>query len=639
MEEHLITALAGIIVLGVGAQWISWRLHLPSILMLLIIGFLAGPVTGFLHPDKIFGDLLFPAVSISVGLILFEGGLSLRLRELKETGSSVIGLITLGAGITWALAALLATYVLDMDFRVAILLGAILTVTGPTVIQPLLRQIRPKTAVGNTLKWEGILIDPVGATLAVLVYEAIVALEAEEAAIAVAGVIVKTLLVGGIIGVAAGFAIMVLLRRRWIPDFLQSPVALMTTIGAFALCNHFQTESGLLGVTVMGVFLANQRSADIRHIVEFKENLRVLLLSFLFIILAARLEISDFLRLPWESAFFLAALIVVIRPLAVAFSTLGSKLSWAERLFVAWMAPRGIVAAAVASVFALRLSSLDRQLVNADLLAPVTFLVIVGTVTVYGLTSGLVARLLKVSSPNPQGLLMVGAHVWARALAKEIQNEGIAVRLVDRNWNNVSNARLEGLSAYYGSILAERTAEELDLAGIGRLLALTSNQETNSLAALHFIEIFGRSEVYQLSAEKAETGKRTAVARQLRGRILFAPDLTYSQITRLYARGWVFKKTPLTKEFTFQDFTSRHGEDAIPLMTIEDGKKLRLMTASDPPKPQPGQVVLSLMRPQPKTPPKAREEQKDEAREDQSLPGVPDENQQAEAAPPATRET
>lgn len=635
MEEHLITALAGIIVLGIGAQWISWRLHLPSILMLLIIGFIAGPVTGFLHPDEMFGELLFPIVSLSVGLILFEGGLSLRLRELKETGSTVISLITLGAAVTWALVALLAIYVLDMDFRVAILLGAILTVTGPTVIQPLLRQIRPKSGVGNALKWEGILIDPVGATLAVLVYEAIVALEAEEAAIAVAGVIFKTLLVGGIVGVAAALAIMVLLRRRWIPDYLQSPVALMTTMGAFALCNHFQAESGLLGVTVMGVFLANQRSADIRHIVEFKENLRVLLLSFLFIVLSARLELEDFTRLPWESAFFLAALILIVRPVAVGLSTLGSKLSGAERLFLAWMAPRGIVAAAVASVFALRLSGLDRQMENVDLLAPVTFLVIVGTVTVYGLTSGTAARLLKVSSPNPQGVLIVGAHVWARALAKEIQNEGIAVRLVDRNWNNVSNARLEGLPAYFGSILAERTAEEVDLSGIGRLLALTTNQETNSLAALHFSEIFGRSEVYQLSAEKAETGERTAVARQLRGRILFAPDFTFSQITRLYARGWVFKKTPLTKEFTFKDFTSRHGEEAIPLMTIEDGKSLRLMTASDPPRPQPGQVVLSLMKPQPKAPPRARED-KAGAGEGDSLPGVPEELQRSEEPPSGT---
>ncbi len=303
---------------------------------------------------------------------------------------------------------------------------------------------------------------------------------------------------------------------------------------------------------------------------------------------------------------------MVVRPIAVGLSTLGTKLSWPERIFLAWMAPRGIVAAAVASVFAIRLSSLDRELQNVDLLAPVTFLVIVGTVAFYGLTSGPVARWLKVALPNPQGLLMVGAHVWARALAKEIQNEGISVRLVDRNWNNVAHARLDGLSAYYGSILAEHTAEEIDLAGIGRLVALTTNHETNSLAALHFSEIFGRSEVYQLAAEKAESSERTTMARQLRGRILFAPDLTYSQITRLYARGWIFKKTPLTKEFTFKDFLSKHGEDAIPLMTLEDGQKLRLITASESPKPQPGQSLLSLMKPQAKAPPKAKNQNVEE---------------------------
>ena len=398
MTENLLIAVASIITLGIAAEWFAWRIGLPSILVLLVFGFLAGPLTGFLDPDVMLGDLLFPIVSISVAVILFEGGASLRIGELRQIGGVVRNLVTIGVALTWVLAATAAYLFLGLDPAAAALLGAILVVTGPTVIVPLLRQMRPVPQVASTLKWEGILIDPIGAVLAVLVFEAVVAGGLERATAAVLLGLLKTLLIGGL-AAALGVGILVfLMDRQWVPDFLQSPLALMVVVTAFAASNAMQSESGLLTATLMGVALANQKAVEVRHILEFKENLRVLLISSLFILLAARLELSDLARIGLPELAFLATLVLVIRPLSVAVSTLGSELEWRERIMVAFVAPRGIVAAAVSSMFALELAHAGHE---AYQLASLTFMVIIGTVAIYGLGSTPLARLLGVSKPDP----------------------------------------------------------------------------------------------------------------------------------------------------------------------------------------------------------------------------------------------
>jgi NhaP-type Na+/H+ or K+/H+ antiporter len=317
LTENLLIAVASIITLGIVAEWFAWRIGLPSILVLLVFGFVAGPLVGFLDPDLMLGDLLFPIVSISVAVILFEGGASLRMRELRKIGGVVRNLVTIGAAATWVLASTAAYLFLGLDAAVAALLGAILVVTGPTVIVPLLRQMRPVPQVASTLKWEGILIDPIGAVLAVLVFEAVAAGGLERATVAVLLILLKTVLIGGLLAAVGVGILMLLLDRYWVPDFLQSPLALMVVIAAFALSNLLQAESGLLTATLMGVALANQRAVDVKHILEFKENLRVLLISSLFILLAARLELSDLTGIGWPEVTFLAVLILLIRPLSV----------------------------------------------------------------------------------------------------------------------------------------------------------------------------------------------------------------------------------------------------------------------------------------------------------------------------------
>ncbi len=594
MERHLLE-LAGLIGLGIGATWLSWRLGVPSILLLLIAGFLAGPVAGVLDPDALLGDLLFPIVSLSVAIILFEGGLSLDIKELKDIGRVIRNLATIGVLVTWVGATALAHVLLGFSLGVATLLGAILVVTGPTVIIPLLRHVRPAARIGSTAKWEGIVNDPIGAILAVLVFEAIVAGGGSHMSGAVLGV-VKALGAGIVFGLLGAGTLVYPLRRYWIPDFLQNPAALAVAVAAFTLSNTVQTESGLLAVTVMGSTLASQKQVSVRHIVEFKENLRVLLISILFIVLAARVPLSVLASTRGSSLAFLAALILLVRPLSVAAATWRTELNWRERCFLGWLAPRGIIAAAVSSVFALELARIGHP--EAQRLIPITFLVIVGTVIVYGISAAHVARRLGLASPNPQGLLVAGADDWVRSLAELLQSQGYRVVLVDSNWSHVAAARSTGLTAQYGNILAEQAMDELELDGIGRLLAMTPNDEVNALAALHFKEMFGSSNVFQLVPESATAGgDDPTIPQHLRGRFLFGNAATYHTLATRIGAGGVFKKTTLSDEFEFEDYLTQHGDTVLPLFIIKDTGALDVVVTTGLPSPKQGQAVISLVGP------------------------------------------
>lgn len=602
---HPLWQLTAILGLGIGAQWLSWRFKLPSIFLLLVVGFVAGPVTQFLDPDALLGDLLFPVVSLSVALILFEGGLSLDISELKEIGRVVRNLISIGALVTWVGAGSLAYVLLDFDLALSALLGAILVVTGPTVIGPLLRHIRPRAAVGSTVKWEGIVNDPIGAILAVLVFDVIVAGGFEGAANAAALGIVRAVAAGGLLGIAGATVVVILLKRYWVPDFLQNPVTLGLVVIVFAAANTLMEESGLLAVTVMGSALASQRLVTVRHIVEFKENLRVLLLSALFIVLAARLPLRDPTYTDPSSFLFLAGLVFLVRPAAVAVSSLGSSLDWRERTFLAFMAPRGIVAAAVASVFALEL--LDAGYPAAARLAPITFLVIVGTVALYGLTAGPVARLLGVATPDPQGMLFVGASPWVRDVAQILRDQGVKIVLLDANWSNVAAARRAGLTAYYKNVLDEHAIDDLDLDGIGRLLALTSNDEVNALAALHVSEVLGRSSVFQLPPENSGKGtQRHLLPAHLQGRYLFGPDATCHAITKRHQAGGSVKRTSLTSEFDYDAFQAEYGGEALPLFVLRESGQVAVVEADGTPAPKPGHTLISFV-PSPAVSPSAAE--------------------------------
>ncbi len=627
--EVILTAIAGVIALGVLAQWLAWRFRLPSILLLLIFGFVAGPVTGALDPAWLQGEWVFAFVSLSIGIILFEGGLTLRLTELREVGRTVLNLVTVGVAVTWLGAGLGAYYLLGFDPALAVLLGAILTVTGPTVIVPLLRYVRPTGRVGTIAKWEGITIDPVGAILAVLVLEAIVFLHehgtagaaTESAALHAAQGLLTVAVVGVGVSVIGAAILTFLIRRGLLPDHLQNALALGVVVAAFAVSNMLQHESGLVTTTLMGILMANQPYVSVRRLAEFKEDLQVVLIASLFIVLSARLEMSALDYLDGGALLFLAVLIFVVRPLAVAVSSWGTQLNWREWTFLSWLAPRGIVAAAVGALFAFRLRGLFPA-EQVEALVPVVFLVIVGTVAVYGLTIAPVARWLGLAQPDPQGVLIVGAHAWARRLAEALDALGFQVLLVDSNPQNVHQARQEGLLAERANILSESVIDELDLAGLGRLLALTPNDEINALAALHFSEIFESAEVYQIATR--QEGPRTPGAaqgigrgqqrgplpRHLRGRSLFGNGVTFAVMAERLAEGDEVRSFELTEAHPFEEVEAYYraraqdgplggqsGEASVhflPLFIKRGEDRLFVFSSEGNPIPQPGDTLLAL---------------------------------------------
>lgn len=595
MNQELLIGLSSIIFLGMAAQWLSWRIKVPSILLLLIFGIIAGPILGLVRPDEFFGNLLFPIVSMSVAVILFEGGLNLKISELKIAGGVIRNLITIGGLATWVLATFAALFIVRMNFSLSVLLGAILVVTGPTVILPILRHVRPTGQVNSILKWEGIVNDPIGALLGVLVFEVILAKGLGEATVGVVWGISKTILLSLTIGLLSAYVIVFLLKYRLIPDFLQNSISLAMVVGVFSLSNLVQEESGLFSVTVMGVFLANQKTVTVKHIIEFKENLRTILISVLFIILAARLNFSDLKLLSFSSIIFTIVLILLIRPVSVYLSTIRSSLNWKEKLYISWMAPRGVVAAAVTSLFALEL--VKQGFENAEALVPLMFLIIIITIAVYGLSAEPLAVWLGISNSNPQGCLILGAHPFGRAIGKALKDKGIKILMIDSNYNNIKVAKMEGLPAFCGSVLSEYILDEIDLSGIGKLLAITPNKEVNSLAALHFSKIFGRTEVYQLSVEEDEQTKGKKVSQDLRGRILFGTNFTYGQLARRFHTDKQVKATNITEKFDFNVFSEKYTGDTItPFFVIDQNKNLNVYTSENKPKPEKGQILIGLFK-------------------------------------------
>lgn len=590
MNDSFVVGLVSVAVLGGAAQWLGWRLRLPAILLLLLFGMGAGPDgIGLVPTDAMFGDLLLPFVAVSVAILLFEGALTLHLPELGAQLRVVAKLVTLGVLVTWVLAALAAHYVLALSWPLAILIGAVLTVTGPTVVLPLLRQIRPTGAGGAVLKWEGILIDPVGAVLAVLVFEALLGGGGSHA---ITGVL-KAATAGTVFGVLPAMLLVVCLQRYWIPDHLHAASALTFALLGYQLANMIQHESGLLAVTVMGVVLANQRRVDISHITEFKENLQVLIISALFILLGARVSWADIgeLMVP-EFGIFLAILVLVVRPLAVALCAGGGGLSRRDRIFLSAMAPRGVVAAAIISIFALRLEA--EGFAGADRLVPIMFLVIAGTVAIYGLIGRPLALRLGLAAKNPNGFVLIGAHRFARSLAHEIQKADLPVLLVDTNVALVQKARKEGLPVYHGSVLSDRADEDLELPGIGNMLALTANDEVNALSARRFLHDFGRQNLYQVSPSRKSSEGASELSPELRARVLGGDQLTFDAVQHRIRAGARVSSTTLTDQHDLTAWRAEQGEHAVPLIAVSPTGAVTVASTGKSLEPKSGDTLIAL---------------------------------------------
>ena len=588
MKQSLI-AFASIPVLGIAAQWLSWRFKLPSILFLISTGILVGPVFNLINPDQILGEAMFPMISLSVAIILFEGGLSLKFSDIKHTGKVVRNLVTIGMVVTSVLASTAAYFLFSLSAEMSILFGSILVVTGPTVIIPLLRQIRMKKSISSILRWEGIIIDPIGASLAVLIFEIIIASDGSDVLSLLLFTVLATVLAGFLTGILGAVLLIVILKKRLISSFLQETVTLMVVILVYALSEMVQAEAGLLGVTVLGIVLANQSIVTIKHIVSFKENLTILLLSSLFIILAARVELQDLSHyFSFNTVVFMLILIFLIRPLSVYLSTSKSPLKNKEKLFLAFLAPRGIVAAAVASLFAIKLE--QSGVPGAEKLVPLTFIVVVTTVVFYSLLGSPLAKKLNLVVDNRK-VLLVGSQEWVRQLAYALMKEKVEVVLVDANRSNILAARDLSLRSIQGSILSNKIFEEIEFGHFALFIALTSSDEINILANLEYSEIFGESNIFRI--EPSDKFKVITESYH-QGRFLFNKGITSTYISTRLIAGAKFVCETIDDQHTMKNLEKKY-KNIVKLFIILPSLKLYVFNQVDNRVPAVGEKVVLLV--------------------------------------------
>lgn len=507
--------LAGIIVLGILAQWVAWKFKIPAILPLILIGLFVGPISTLISEDgtqwiqPIYnGDKglfpnqhLFNFVSLAIGIILFEGGLTLKRGEVSKIGPVIGKLISLGSIVTFAGAGLAAHYIFGLDWRISFLFSSLIIVTGPTVITPILRNIPLKKDVSAVLKWEGILIDPIGALVAVLVFEFIsVGGDAgyTKQALVEFG---KIVLIGFAFGISGGYALYYAIKKKFIPHYLLNVVALSVVLLIFVESDVFAHESGLLAVVVMGMFLGNSDLPNLKELLYFKESLSVLLISILFILLAANISLDDLLLVyTWETAALLAVIVFVLRPVGVFMSTIGSSLKTNEKLFISWVGPRGIVAAGIASLFGTKL--VEQGIRGAEYITPLVFAVVLATVLLNAATARLFARLVGVFLTTSESIIIVGASKPSRVIGKYLKKNKRDVVLIDTNANNINLARELGLDSLNANIYEGDLTDNIEFNDVGYLIAMTGNDEINKYALNKYSATLGENGSFRLMSDE-----------------------------------------------------------------------------------------------------------------------------------------
>ncbi len=528
-----LAALATIVVVAAVCQLLASRLNVPSVLFLLVAGVALSSVV---DPDELFGELLFTLVGLGVAVLLFEGGTSLNWQQLRTGKGPVVRLVTIGALIAWMTGAAVSALVLDEPTEIAVLLGAILIVSGPTVVIPLLQVVRPREPVASILRWEGIVIDPVGAGVAIVVLDAIIE---ERSPGRILLRVLTTFAAGVLVGAVASGLVLVGLRRQVIADHLQVPATFAILIGAYAAANLLRPEAGLISATLLGVAFANQRRAPAAHIAEFNENLGATVLGVLFIVLGARVNLSAIADNLVPSLVIIGALVLVARPASVIASTIGTGLSWRDRGFLMVLSPRGVVAAAVASLFALELEHHD---LSPGPLVPITFTVVVGTVLITGLVARFAAGRLRVARPDPNGVALVGGGRFSIELADLLQRYRIPTLHIGLEEANAAAAADRGQLVYQGRLDTEAFPETVEAVGIGAAVTLSGTDHLDAYASERLAEVIGRANLYGVSNPEVEAvpGTTQTVAVQT----VLPPHLTADELDALLDAGHRLRTSP-----------------------------------------------------------------------------------------------
>lgn len=590
-EEHIVVAMVSVTALGVAAQWIAWRLKMPAIILLAAFGLLVGPGLDLLHPSEDFGIFLRPMVSLCVAIILFEGGLSLQLAELKDAARGVRRLVYLGVPLAWGFSSVGAHYVGGLDWPVSLVFGAIMVVTGPTVIMPMLRQAALNRRTASYLKWEGIVNDPLGALLAVLVFQFFIFRQSGSGAWSeVAAGLALAIGCGIVLGGLGGFAIGRAMRAGLVPEYLKSPVLLGLVLVVYTLSNLVQHEAGLLSVTIMGIVVGNMNLPGIEDLRRFKEYITIMLVSVVFVSLTADLDIASLGAIGWRGIALVLTLLFVTRPATILLATIASGMEMRERLLLAWIAPRGIVAAATAGLMGPGLVDAGY---DAGVLLPLVFAIIFATVFSHGLSLNWLAARLDLASKHRDGVLIVGASPWTVELSRTLKDLGLNVLLADSSWHNLRPARLAGIPVFYGEILSEFADESLELAHIRTVLAATSNDAYNALVCTTFAPEIGQQHVLQLAFSGGDVEEDPkALARPRRGNVAFHTDAYFESLWRNYVRGWKFSRTRLTEEYRYADFVADLPADALQILTMQSHDDVDFVPAEASGEPGPGTTIV-----------------------------------------------
>ena len=580
-------------VVGVGSQWLAWRLRMPAIVLMLVAGLAVGPGLGLLVPARDFGALLGPMISLAVAVILFEGGLTLNFHQLRDAATGVKRLVFVGAPVGWLASALALHYVGGLGWASAAVFGGIMIVTGPTVIAPLLRSARLSRRPALLLQWEAIVNDPIGALAAVLAFEVVLVLTTAatvgEAAVDLAvGVAVATVLGG-----AAAWGLVQAFLRGMVPEYMKVPVLLVAVLAVFALSDAVLHESGLLAVTIMGIGIANANLPSYEELRRFKEHATILLVSGVFVLLAAGLNPETVLALGWPGIACVAAIVLVARPLTVLVSLAGSGLPWREQALVALTGPRGVVLVAVAGLFGERLVALGIE--DAAGIAPLAFALVAVTVVLHGFTLAPLARALGLTGADRPGVLILGGARWTLALAQAFRRAETPVLMADPNHFHLSPARAEGIPTFSGDILSEAAENRVELVSFATVIAATDNDAYNTLVATDLAPEFGRENVFQVRREKSGSLRHSLPA-SLGGRD-FGGGMTEAEWAARLAEGWAFRVTRLTEEFTLARWRERWPE-AVAVALIGPKGTVRLPAPGAELKAGAGTRIVSLVSPQ-----------------------------------------
>lgn len=595
MFDSLLFYLMITLVVGIASQWTAWRFRLPAIVVMSVVGLLIGPLFGWINPKEVFGDLFGPIISAAVAIILFEGSLNLDFREIKTVRQPIRRIVTVGAFIAWILGSLAAHYVAGLSLPVAFVIGGLFIVTGPTVILPLLRQAKLKPRTAAILKWEGIVVDPFGALLALFAFEFINFLTGEVSA-ATLLVFLAASAFAVLLGAAFGGSLGKALEKGRIPEYLKSPSVFVAVIACFAIADEVMHETGLLAVTAMGIVMANMHISSIRDMRHFKENISILLISTIFVMLTASLTVETLTEIfNFRIIAYVVLMLFIVRPLSIWLSTIGTDMTNQEKTLVGWIAPRGIVALTVSGYFASSL--LDAGYEDAALLTPLTFALVFSTVIAHGFSIGWLAKKLGLSSTDKPGVLLVGGSTFTAKIGKSIQSFDIPVLVADESWQRLSAARQAGLPVYHGEILSESTEYHLELTPYEYMVAATDDEAYNALVCSTFVPEMGRENLYQVAASPERIEKAKEFNKTVGGKILFDTSAHFQAINSRAEGSDVFRKTELTERYSYEQYLKDRDEGSLLLFIVKASGKLEFYTRHSSPKGETGDTIVSLMPP------------------------------------------